>query len=72
MSINWVKCSDRLPKYAQWVLVFVPDEFNKKQIHVGRMDGIKSFEIGHCPGDYYGERCAYPTHWAEIEGPVDD
>ncbi|MEK6884189.1 MAG: DUF551 domain-containing protein [Nanoarchaeota archaeon] len=54
--MEWVNIKDKTPEIGEWFLVFIESEFNEKKFHVGKYEGFESFEIGHCPGDYYGER----------------
>lgn len=67
---EWISVKDNPPEIGEWCLVFDDfSEFNEKKFHVGKYEGITSFEVGHCPGDYYGEKSCKSNHWMPIPKP---
>lgn len=66
--IKWISVKEKLPEEGIWVLVHSKYSYGGKNYHVGYMEkGGISFEIGHCPSDYYGElSCFDITHWGEF------
>lgn len=70
---EWIKLSEKKPKICQWCLVYDNhSEFNEKKFHVGQYQGSVYFEVGHCPGDYYGERDCKTEFWMPLPKPPED
>jgi hypothetical protein len=65
--MNWISVKENPPEIGQWCLIFIECEYNEKKFHVGKYEGFsESFEVGHCPGDYYGECSKNSKFWMPL------
>jgi len=70
---EWISVKDNPPEINQWCLVFDEfSQFNVKKFHVGVYEGFTSFEVGACPGDYYGERSCHANYWMPLPKPPEE
>lgn len=67
--MDWISVKEKPPEIGEWYLVFVEEEDNEKKFHVGKYEGGKYFEVGHCPGDYYGEKSNHSEFYMPLPSP---
>lgn len=75
-KMNWIKCSDRLPKHDDEVLIFLANIFPAEhEISLGYYHVYSSEPRWNCEkfldsnDDYFIPNHLVVTHWAPIELP---